>query len=800
MRKIRSAAVLGAGTMGASIAAHLANVGVPCLVLDIVPPSLSEEEAKAGITADNPMFRNKFSVRGIENLKKMRPSPLFDKSVINLLTPGNLEDDLDKISGVDWVIEVVAENMEIKKSLFARVEKHWKPGTIVSTNTSGLSVNEMVSDCSPEFKKHFLGTHFFNPPRYMKLLEIIPGNDTDPAIVEFMKDFGDRVLGKGVVMAKDTPNFIGNRIGVYGLLATLKAMKEEGLNVDEVDAITGPAMGRPKSATFRTLDLVGLDIFYHVAENVGKKVTEAWEIEAFTLPEFLKEMMNKRWLGDKTGQGFYKKVKADGKKAIYSLNLETLEYEEKKKAKFASLEKTKGAADVAGRIQALFKADDKAAVFAWKALRDVINYAAIKAGEIADDVVAIDDAMRWGFNWDLGPFEVWDAIGVKAAAERMQADGVAVAPIVTEMLAAGIESFYKKEDGKLYYYDFKTKSYVEKMPPFGTIYLPDFREKGKVVKSNSGASLIDIGDGVACLEFHSQRQAIGPEVLSMISRAVEEVEKNFEGLVIANHAKNFCVGANLMMILMEAQAGEWDELDMAVRQFQTPLMRLKYCEKPVVAAPHAMALGGGYEVLAHSDRILAAAETYMGLVELGVGVVPAGGGTKEMVIRAVEHVMDNENVDLLPLITANFMNVAQAKVATSAKEAQTLGYMRPTDGFVANADRRIYEAKQLVLAMASTGYKPPVQRKIRVIGETGFAALKAGIYNMKEGNMISEYDAYLAEKLAYIMSGGNVPANTWVTEQYLLDLEREVFVHLCMQPKTQQRMAHLLKTGKPLRN
>ncbi|MDW7651647.1 MAG: 3-hydroxyacyl-CoA dehydrogenase NAD-binding domain-containing protein [Bacillota bacterium] len=794
MRKIESAAVLGAGTMGASIAAHLANVGIPCLVLDIVPPDLSEEEKKS------PALRNKLAVKGVENLKKMKPSPLYLKDDVSLLTPGNLDDDLEKISGVDWVIEVVAENMAIKKSLYERVEKYWKPGMIVSTNTSGLSVNEMVSHCSPEFRKAFLGTHFFNPPRYMKLLEIIPGEDTDPALVEFMKDFGDRVLGKGVVPAKDTPNFIGNRIGVYGLLATARAMQEEGLTIEEVDAVTGPAMGRPKSATFRTLDMVGLDIFLHVAQNVGEKVTEDWEVEAFKIPSFLEEMYKQRWLGEKTGQGFYKKEKSGGEKRILTLDLEKLEYRDKAKARFASLEATKNASSVPERIQVLLKADDKGGKFAWKALRDMMTYAALKAEEIADDIVSVDRAMRWGFNWELGPFENWDAVGVKEVVERIEKEGGTVPPMVKEMLAAGITSFYKKDAGKTFYYDFKTKQYQELPAPFGTIYLPDFKEQGRIIKSNTGASLIDIGDGVVCLEIHSQRQALGPDVLSMIYKSADEVEKNWEGMVIASQAKNFCVGANLMMVLMEAQAEEWDELHLAVRQFQQSLMRLKYCGRPVVAAPHGMALGGGYEVLAHSDRILAAAETYMGLVELGVGVIPAGGGTKEMVIRSVENVMDNEAVDLTPLIVASFMNVAQAKVGTSAKEAKKLGYMRPQDGFVTNQDRLIFDAKQAVLGMATAGYKPPVERKIRVIGETGFAHIQAGIFNMKEGRQISEYDAYLAEKLAYIMTGGNVPANTWVTEQYLLDLEREAFVHLCMQPKTQQRMGHLLKTGKPLRN
>jgi len=799
MRKIRSAAVLGAGTMGAGIAAHLANIGIPCLVLDIVLP-MTEEEKQAGVSPDDRKFRDKLAIRGIENLKKARPSPLYESDDVALLTPGNLDDDLEKIAGVDWVIEVVAENMAIKKGLYARIEKCWKPGTIITTNTSGLSINEMVADCSPGFRKYFLGTHFFNPPRYMKLLEIIPGQDTDPAIVEFMKDFADRVLGKGVVMAKDTPNFIGNRIGVYGLMSTVGAMLELGMSVEEVDAVTGPALGRPKSATFRTLDLVGLDIFLNVARNVGEKVTEPWEVEIFKPPSFLQEMLDRRWLGDKTGQGFYKKVKADGKKEIMSVNLTTMEYAPQQKARFKSLEAAKAAGSVPERLKVLVNSDDKAGQFAWLILRDLLCYAALKAEEIADDVVNVDKAMCWGFNWEIGPFAIWDALGVRETAERIKKDGKAVPPLVQQMLAAGYDTFYKKENYKRLFYDFRTKTYQPVEEPFGTINLTDYREKGKVVKSNQSGSLIDLGDGVACLEIHPLRQAIGPELITIIMRAADEVEKSYDGLILTSLAKNFCVGANLMLVLMAAQAEEWDEIDLIVRQLQNAMMRLKYLEKPVVAAPVGMALGGGYEILAHSDRVLAAAETYMGLVELGVGVIPAGGGCKEMVIRASENVMHNEQVDLFPLVAANFMNVAQAKVATSAKEAVKLGFLRPQDGFVANQDCLVYDAKQLVLSMVQAGYKPPVQRKIRVVGETGLATLKAGIYGMKEGRYISAYDAYLAEKLAYVMCGGKVQANTWITEQYLLDLEREMFVHLCQQPKSQERMAGLLKTGKPLRN
>ncbi len=801
VNKIRKVAVLGAGTMGASIAAHLANVGIPCYLFDIVLPEVSEEEKLKGVKKEDRVFRDKLAVNAIENLKKMRPSPLYDKADVGLLKPGNLEDDLNKLSEVDWVIEVVVERMDIKKQLLGKVEKHWKPGSIVSTNTSGLSVNGMVEECSAEFKKHFLGTHFFNPPRYMKLLEIIPGEKTDPGVVEYLSAFGDKVLGKGVVLAKDTPNFIANRIGVYGLLRTVAAMEEAGLTVEEVDALTGPAMGRPKSASFRTLDMVGLDVFLHVAQNVADSVTEEWEVNAFKIPTVLKEMGEKRWLGDKTKQGFYKVEKKDGKKEILTLDYEKMEYRPKQKGKFPCLEASKKAGSKAASIKALVEADDNGAKFAWQTVRDVLIYSAVKLDEIADDIVSVDRAMRWGFNWELGPFETFDAIGAKGVAERIEKDGLEVPVVLRTLLDAGFESFYKKEKGKTYYYDHKNKEYKVLDPLPGIVNLPDFKEEGKLVLSNSGASLIDIGDKVLCLEFHSPQQAIGPEVLNMINKAADELEKNdWHGMIIGNQARNFCVGANLMMILMEAQAEEWDELDMVIRHFQNSLMRLKYCEKPVVAAPHAMALGGGYEVLAHCDSIVASAETYMGLVELGVGVIPAGGGSKEMVLRSSESVMDNKEVDLFPLVSEAFKTVAQAKVATSAKEAKALGYMRPTDSFAPNGDRRFEDAKKKVLAMAEEGYNPPVLRKIRVVGETGFAALKAGVYMMKEGKYISEYDAYLAEKLAYIMSGGPIPANSWVTEQHLLDLEREVFLHLCGQPKTQARMGHLLKTGKPLRN
>lgn len=799
--KIRKAAVLGAGTMGVAIAAHLANVGIPSYLLDIVPRELTEEEKSLGLTLEDKRVRNRLAQQAIERLTKVRPAPLYDSRDVNLITPGNLEDDLPRLSEVDWIIEVVVENLEIKQKLLARVEEHWREGTIVSTNTSGISVNKMIEGRSEKFRRHFLGTHFFNPPRYMKLLEIIPAKETDPEVLSYMERFCEEVLGKGVVFAKDTPNFIANRIGVYGMAVTIKAMEEEGLGVEEVDEITGPALGRPKSASFRTMDMVGLDIFLHVAQNVRDNVTEDWEKKAFDLPEFIKKMVEKGLLGEKTKGGFYKVEKAAEGKNILALDYTRMEYRPRQKVKYASIDAAKNVEGPVAKLKALVGGKDKASQFSWKVLKPVLVYAAVKLGEIADDIVAVDRAMRWGFNWDLGPFEQWDALGVKEIAERIQQDGEEVPPVVKEMLEAGITSFYKKEESRTYYYDFKSKRYVELKPRPGVIYLPDFKARNKVVKTTAGASLIDIGDNILCLEFHSPRQAIGPDIVTMIFRAVEELEKGYDGLVIGNHARNFCVGANLMMILMEAQAEEWDEVDLMVRQFQQSLMRLKYCEKPVVAAPHGMTLGGGYEIIAHCHRVRAAAETYMGLVEVGVGVIPAGGGCKEMVLRSVENVMDNENErDLLPFVQKAFETVAMAKVSTSAKEAYGLGYLRPQDSVTINGDRHIYEAKRVVMAMNLEGFVPPKPRKIRVVGETGYAAMKTAIYLMKEGGYISEYDAYIGDKLAYIFSGGRLPTNSWVTEEYFLDLEREAFLHLCGQPKTQERMMHLLQTGKPLRN
>jgi 3-hydroxyacyl-CoA dehydrogenase len=797
MTKISKAAVIGSGVMGSGIAAHLANVGIPVLLLDMVPTQLLPQEEAVGLTLDHPKVRNRFALNAMDKLKKTNPAPLYSEAFAERITPGNLEDDLAKLGSVDWIIEVIVENLQAKQQLISRIEKVWKPGTIVSSNTSGISINAMVQSASHEFKKHFLGTHFFNPPRYMKLLEVIPNEQTDPAIVAFMTDFCEKKLGKGVVQAKDTPNFIGNRIGTYGLLVTLREILTSGYSVEEVDAVTGPAMGRPKSATFRTLDLVGLDTFVHVANNVFDLVTDPAEKEVFNTPAILKTMVEKGWIGEKQGQGFYKKVKSEAGKEIQSLDLNTMEYSASRKISSGSLEASKQAKGTAGKLKALLGAKDRYSDLAWNILKPVLLYSAEKLDEIADSIVEIDNALKWGFNWDLGPFETWDAIGLKRSVERMEAEGSKVPEWVKAWIAAGHDSFYENRGGQSFYYLKNEFRGVETRPEL--ISLASLKQQNKVIRSNSGASLIDIGDGVACLEFHSPNNAIGADILTMIQQSVDEVRSNYRGMVVANEGKNFCVGANVMLLLMEAQDGEWDEVDGIIRLFQNSMLKLKRLEKPVVAAPHKMTLGGGVEACMPADQIIFSAETYYGLVEVGVGLIPAGGGCKELALLASQQVRDPE-VDLQPWINAIFETVAMAKVSTSGHDTKRLGYMRAGDTVVVNPDHRIYEAKQAVLRMEAAGYTPPVQEKIRVVGENGKAVMQIAAYTMRQGGYISEHDQLIANKLAHVLAGGNVPAGTLVTEQYMLDLEREAFLSLCGELKTQQRMQYMLSKGKALRN
>lgn len=796
-REIKKAAVLGAGVMGAAIAAHLANVGVPTLLLDIVPRQLTEEEQKKNLTLDDPVVRNRFSARGKEGVVKSRPAALYLKDDAELISVGNFEDDLPQLADADWIIEAVVENLAIKQDLLKKMEKYRRPGAILSTNTSGISVNAICEGLSLETRQHFLGTHFFNPPRYMKLLEIIPARDTRPEVVEFMAWYGERVLGKGVVMAKDTPNFIANRIGVHGIIAIIKAMQEMGLSVEEVDAVTGPVMGRPKSASFRTLDLVGLDTFVHVARNVCEQVSDPQEKAELEVPAFLLEMVQRGWLGDKTRQGFYRRTR--DKKEQLVLDYRTLEYIPSSKVKLGSVEAAKSAGGLKERLNALVYAADSAGQLAWQVTKKVLLYSSRRLPEIADDIVAVDNAMKWGFNWQLGPFETWDAIGVEKSARRMQEEGEELPPVVKDLLASGRKSFYTRIDGRLHYFDFSSREYRPAAARPELIILKSLKDQQKVIHSNPGASLIDIGDDVVCLEFHSPNNAIGQDIVDLIKWAVPEVEKNYRGMVIGNQASNFCVGANLMLILMEAQDENWDAIEEIVRDFQYGLLRMKYSRRPVVAAPFGMTLGGGLEVCLSAHRVRAAAETYMGLVELGVGVIPAGGGCKEVLLRNIEGVFDDK-VDLQPMVNRAFETIAMAKVSTSGPEGKKIGYLRAADGISVNRDYLIHDAKQTVLAIDREGFVPPRPKKIRVIGRNGYALLCLAAYTMKMGGFISEYDEHLAKKVAYVLSGGNLPANSLVSEEYLLDLEREAFMSLVGEPKTQARMEHMLAKGKPLRN
>ncbi|MDR4949190.1 3-hydroxyacyl-CoA dehydrogenase/enoyl-CoA hydratase family protein [Neobacillus cucumis] len=790
---IKKAAVLGSGVMGSGIAAHLANIGIPTLLLDIVPRELSKEEAAKGLTLADKQVRNRISSQNIQKLMKQKPAPLTSKKNLALIEAGNLEDDLIKLKDVDWIIEVVVENLNVKKQVFEKVDQYRKPGSIVSSNTSGISVEAMVEGRSDDFKKHFLGTHFFNPPRYLKLLEVIPTQYTSAEVLSFMKTFGEDVLGKGVVIAKDTPNFIANRIGTYGLLVTVREMLKAGLSVGEVDSITGPLIGRAKSATFRTLDVVGLDTFYHVAGNVYEQV-EGPEKEVFEIPAFLKSMVEKGWLGSKSGQGFFLKKGKD----ILELDPNTLEYGPRKKLTTPAVELASQEKGTANKLKALVYANDRAGQFLWKTFTESFIYSAQLLGTIADDIVAIDRAMKWGFGWELGPFEAWDAIGLETSVQKLKSSGVEVPTWVTEMLEKGHTSFYLEENGEQFYYHNGQYRLVETNPKVSD--LQKIKKQRGVIKKNSGASLIDIGDGVALLEFHSPNNAIGLDIVQMINYAVDEVEKNYKGLVIGNQGKNFCVGANLAMMLMEVQDDNIDELDLIVRHLHRALLKVKYSSKPVVAAPFGMTLGGGAEVCLPATHIQASSETYMGLVEVGVGLLPGGGGNKELYMKHLANLPNGVPIDLQNVANKVFETIAMAKVSTSADEARENNFLNASDGISFNSDHLLYDAKQTVLSLHEKGYKPRIRRKVPVVGETGYATLLLGAEAMRLSGYISEHDLKIAKRIAYVIAGGRVPFGTEVDEQYLLDLEREAFLSLIAEPKSQQRMQHMLVKGKPLRN
>ncbi|MFY9114785.1 MAG: 3-hydroxyacyl-CoA dehydrogenase/enoyl-CoA hydratase family protein [Dethiobacteria bacterium] len=828
VKEIKKAAVLGAGVMGATIAAHLANVGIPVLLMDIVPRELTPDEKKKGLTLDSPAVRNRLSNAGKEGLIKKKPgpmNPLYKNPSAELISIGNFEDDMEKLKDADWIIEVILENMEIKKKLFKNLESYWTPGTIVSSNTSGLSINEMVADCSENFRRYFIGTHFFNPPRHMKLLEIIPCRETIKEVIDYMHNFCEKSLGKGVVFAKDTPNFIANRIGTYAMMYTIKLMQEMDLPIAEVDAITGPPMGHPKTASFKTLDFVGLDTFVNVAKTCYDKSNDPEEKDIMTPPEFLSTMLEKKLLGDKARQGFYKKERgADGTKR-FVFDYKTVEYIPLERPRIDTLKKVKQAGDLRKGFKLLLESDDVAGQFAWKLTKKFLQYSANLIGEIADDIVNMDRAMRWGFNWKLGPFESWDAIGLKGSVKKMKEEGEAIPAVVEEMLANGCNSFYKEDNmGNLYYYDIYSKDYrpvptgTEKVDfPVNTVSFmvkgnriiaenPDpikldvLKKQNKVVKGVDDGSLIDIGDGIVCLEMHAPQQAISPSFTDFIFEAVEEAEKNYIGLVVGNEAENYCVGANVALVMMAAQGGEWEMLDQSVKAFQDACMSLKYSKIPTVAAPHGMTLGGGMEICVHCDRIHAAAETYIGQVEMGVGLIPGGGGNKELLIRYIEGIPDDINVNMLPLVQKAFEHIAMARIAYNAFEAKELRYFRPTDRVTYNLDYLIYDAKQTALAMAIEGYIPPRPKPIKVLGRDGIAAFKAGLQTMLWGKYISEFDMKVAGEVAYVLSGGEILPNSLVSEQYLLDIEREAFLRLCAEEKTHERITAILTTGKPLRN
>ena len=805
-RRIEKAVVLGAGTMGSRIAAHFANAGLPCILLDIAPPNLAAD-APAG-------ERNKIVRAGLDAAKKSKPAAFFTAALAEKISIGNFEDDLARCAEADWIIEVVAENLEIKRKLLARVAQYRKPGAIVTTNTSGLPVHLIAESLCEEFQQHWAGTHFFNPPRYLKLVEVIPGPKTSREVVETLSEFCDRRLGKGVVVAKDTPNFIANRIGTFSMLNALRLMGSLGMTVEEVDACTGPAVGWPKSATFRTADLVGLDVLVHVVKNIYETAPNDESREMYKIPALVEEMAKRGWLGDKTGQGFYKKMRGEGEKEILALDVNTLEYRPRQKARFGSLEMGKAIEDTRERLRALVgpllegQKGDKAQQFLWGALSEMCLYAARRVPEISDNVVEVDRALHWGFAWELGPFEIIDAIGVKAFAGQVQKEGRTLPPVIEKLLASVRKGFYESEKGATTVFDIGSGAAKKVEEPKGIIILKSLKDAGREVESNSGASLIDLGDGVVCCEFHAKMNAIGADLIAMLHKGLKRLQTDFDAMVIANQAVNFSVGANLMLVLVGAQEQEWDELHMAVRQFQNINLAIKYAPKPVVAAPQGLALGGGCEVGLHAAKIQAAAEAYLGLVEAGVGLIPGGGGTKEMLIRANENAASNEDLDFFHALKPVFEAIAMAKVGTSAEECRDLGYLRREDGVSMNRDRLVADAKEAALALVRGGYKPLAASwqegaqttQIKVLGEQFLAAAKLAIHMMLRGGYAWEYDAHVSRKLANILAGGPLTSPQLVSEQYILDLEREAFVSLCGEKKTQERIAHTLKTGKPLRN
>ena len=794
-RAIKKVAVIGSGIMGSGIACHFANIGVEVLLLDILPRELTEVESKKGLTLESKMVRNRIVNEHLANALKSKPSPIYHSKFAQRITTGNTTDDLEKIATADWIIEVVVERLDIKKSVFEQIEKYRKPGTLITSNTSGIPIHFMSEGRSDDFQKHFCGTHFFNPARYLKLFEIIPGPQTVPEVIDFLTGYGEKFLGKTSVVAKDTPAFIGNRIGIYSIQSLFHLVNEMDLTVEEVDKLTGPVIGRPKSATFRTVDVVGLDTLVHVANGIFENCPNDEAHDLFQMPAFITKMSENNWLGSKTNQGFYKKVDKD----ILTLDLKTLEYRPAKKASFATLELTKTIDKPINRFKILVKGTDKAGAFYRKSFAGLFAYVSNRIPEIADEIYKIDDAMKAGFGWENGPFEIWDAIGITKGIEMMKAEGQTPADWVIEMLASGNSSFYTVKEGTTYFYNLSSKAQIKVPGQDAFIILNNIRETKKVW-SNSGAIIQNLGNGILNLEFQSKMNTIGGDVLQGINKAIDLAEKEYQGLVIGNQGANFSVGANIGMIFMMAVEQEYDELNMAIKMFQDTMMRVRYSGIPVVVAPHGMTLGGGCEMSMHADKVVAAAETYIGLVEFGVGVIPGGGGSKEMTLRAAD--LFHKNDVELNVLQEYFLSIAMAKVSTSAYEAFDTGVLQHgKDVIVVNKDRQIAEAKKHALLMAEAGYTQPIRRKdIKVLGKQALGMFLVGTDQMEAGKYISEHDKKIANKLAYVMAGGDLSEPTLVTEQYLLDIEREAFLSLCTERKTLERIQFMLTKGKPLRN
>ncbi|WP_445382503.1 3-hydroxyacyl-CoA dehydrogenase/enoyl-CoA hydratase family protein [Robiginitalea sp. IMCC43444] len=799
-KHIKKVAVIGSGIMGSGIACHFANIGVEVLLLDIVPRELTDAEKAKGLSLKDAVVRNRIVNNSLNNALKSRPSPIYHKDFASRIQTGNLEDDISKVASADWIIEVVVERLDIKKQVFEKLEAHRKPGTLITSNTSGIPIHFMSEGRSEDFQQHFCGTHFFNPARYLKLFEIIPGPKTKEEVLDFLNGYGEQFLGKTSVVAKDTPAFIGNRIGIFSIMSLFHTVKEMGMTVEEVDKLTGPVIGRPKSATFRTVDVVGLDTLVHVANGIAENCPDDERKDLFRLPDFIKTMADNKWLGSKSGQGFYKKVKnKDGSSEILSLDLDTLEYRSKKRAQFATLENTKTIDTVIDRFKVLVAGKDKAGEFYRNSFGALFAYVSHRIPEITDALYKIDDAMKAGFGWEHGPFQIWDTIGLEQGIELAKANGQEVAPWVMEMKAAGSKQFYTVKDGASWYYDIPEKA-QRKIPGQDAFIILDNIRESKEVFKNTGVVVEDLGDGILNVEFRSKMNTIGADVLAGLNKAVDLAEKDFQGLVVGNQAANFSVGANIGMIFMMAVEQEYDELNMAVKYFQDTMMRMRYSAIPVIAAPHGMCLGGGCELSLHADKVVAAAETYIGLVEFGVGVIPGGGGSKEMALRASDTFRKND-VEL-NVLQEYFLTIGMAKVSTSAYEAFDTGILQKgKDVIVVNKDRQIATAKQYARIMAESGYSQPIPRKdVKVLGKQALGMFLVGTDSMEAGHYISEHDKKIADKLAYVMAGGDLSEASYVSEQYLLDLEREAFLSLCTERKTLERIQHMLKTGKPLRN